>query len=103
MLADFSKLGVSVQVMDSGHWNGLSGYLDEAPTKTTSATLPPSVTYMSLLQSLERLSTAFWECDFIRNTALGLEIGFLSEFDGCVDTAEMILFSLGVHIICILF
>lgn len=61
--------------------------------------LPPSVTNTSLLQSLERLSTVFWEHNFIRNTALGREVGLLSEFDG----AEIILFSVGVHIICILF
>lgn len=77
LLAEFSKLGGSVQVMNSGHWNGLTGYLGEAQTKRISPSLPPSVTNVSLLQSLARLNTAFHKQNFIRNTALGLDGGRL--------------------------
>lgn len=31
-----------------------------------------------------------------------MEVGLLSEFDGCGDSAEMTLFSFEVHIICVL-
>lgn len=45
----------------------------------------------------------FQEHNSIRKTALGLEVGLLSEFSGLGGSAEMILLSLGVHIIYILF
>lgn len=91
LLADFSKLGGSIQVMNSRYWNGLTGYLGDAQTKRLSPRFPPSVTNVSLLQSLGRLNTAFCKQNFIRNTAIGLEVGLLSEFDGCGDSAEMTL------------
>lgn len=33
LLAEFSKLGGSVHIMDGAHWHGLTGYLGEAQTR----------------------------------------------------------------------